>query len=125
MAANYKVEEFYGQDPNLTDPDDPFALAPVTGVVTLPEGTFYANVEITAGGATTLANPTTLVEGQRYVVKFTIGTGGTGATLSLGTDWVKVNATAFDATAVGDVGLVIGDCIGGKIYCQVLVKSAD
>jgi hypothetical protein len=124
MAAYYKVEEYYGTDVNLTDPDNPFALIPDSGTITLPAGVFNANVSISSGGAKVIANPTTKVEGQRYLVKIAIASGGTGATLSLGTDWVALNATAFDASAIGDVNIVRGDCIGGKIYYELFVKSA-
>jgi hypothetical protein len=124
MAAYFRVHDYYGTDENLTDPNNPYDLDPVADVITLPAGQFYANVELTSGGAKTLANPTTKVEGQFYVVRILIGTGGTGATLSFGTDWVDTGGTAFDSSAVGDANVIAGPCIGGKIYISKYVKSA-
>jgi len=116
----------YTETPDATTPSNVYALAPVTNVITLPKNQHLANVSLTASAAYTLANPTTLVDGQKYVVRIEIAAiGAVGSTLAVGTNWIAVDgSSAFDASANGDVNLIVGECMAGKIYYRLSTKSA-
>lgn len=122
----HKLPLQYTESPYSTTPSNVYALSPdVSKNITLPQNETMANVVLTAGGEHTLTNPTTLVDGERYVVRIEVPTAAIGATLVVGTDWIATStSTAFDASANGDVNVIIGQCIGGKIYYQNHIKSA-
>jgi len=129
----YQVPPEYTDNPNATDPANPFTVTPVANVITIPSGQVAADVTITAAGTPeyTLANPTDLVEGFRYVVRITVGhADAIGSTLAFGNAWVAqaagaTNLSTFDASANGDVNIIEGVCIGQKIYYTILNVSAD
>jgi hypothetical protein len=115
----------YTESPDSATPSNVYNLSPVANVITLPKNTHLANVTLTASAAYTLANPTTLVDGQKYVVRIEVPTAGIGSTLAVGTNWIAVDGSSvFDASANGDVNLIVGECMAGKIYYRLSTKSA-
>ena len=118
----------YTETPSARYPANVYLLAAdVDGNLTLPANTNVANVEIAVSDAYTLTNPTTLVDGERYVVRIEVTAApAVGSTLAFGTNWVKLDGTGtFDASANGDINLIVGYCMTGKIYYQLFKKSAD
>lgn len=116
----------YTESPDFATPTDVYALAHVANTFTMPANVHLANISLTANAAYTLANPTTLVDGQRYVVRIALtGAGAVGSTLAFGSAWVAVGgSTAFDASANGDVNIITGDCMAGVIYYRNSTVSA-
>ena len=112
---------YYMEQAHAVAPDDvtelPVDITVADATITLGENKTRGVVTLTAGVLHTLANPTTLIEGADYVVGIVIGTGGDGATLALGSNWVATSTSvAFDGVAAGTVNLIRGTCIGGTIY---------
>ena len=118
----------YTESPSAANPSDVYAMvADVDGNITLPQNANIANVAISDSDAYTLTNPTTLVDGERYVVRIEVAAApAVGSTLAFGTNWVKLDGTGtFNASANGDINLIVGYCLTGKIYYQLFTKSAD
>ena len=118
----------YTESPSARYPSNVYLLAAdVDGNLTLPANSNIANVEIAVSDAYTLTNPTTLVDGEKYVVRIEVTAApAVGSTLAFGTAWVAVDGTGtFDASANGDINVIVGECIAGTIYYNLYTVSAD